>query len=126
VQEAEGAREAIAGNSALLDMYRYFAIYRDGRYLSSVPGANRFTEQEIAVYDSSKPDFQSRYILTDAPEITVLFPHGYRNNQIVIGGIGIEKNAQLLSLPAKTLADSLFVQLSAQLYEVIEKIDWQL
>ena len=109
VPEAAGAnREAVGESSSLFDMYRYFAVYRDGRFLVNVPAATKYTEQELTVYDSSNPDFKARYILTDTSEITVLFPHGYRNNQLVISGIGIDKNAKLLPAPAKTLPVVLF------------------
>ena len=107
-EEGAGDRDAVAENSVLLDMYRYFSVYREGRFIASVPSRYGFTEQEVTVYDASKPDSQVRYVQGSSSEITILFPHGYRNNQIVIAGVGIDQGAKLLAAPARAQPVVLF------------------
>ena len=79
----------------------YFDVYRDDKYLSSVPAAIRYTEQDVTVFDIPAASGQ-------ASDLMVLFPHYYRNAEVIVGGIGVEKGARLLPPAPRTLPVVLF------------------
>ena len=79
----------------------YFDVYRDGKYQSSVPAAIRNTEQDVTVFDTPGAGGQ-------ASELMVLFPHYYRNAEVIVGGIGVEKGARLLPSAPNPLPVVLF------------------
>lgn len=66
----------------------YFDIYRDGKFVRSVAGAIQPSRQDLVVYD--QPESISR-----ESEITILLPFYYRNGEIIVNAIGIEKTATL-------------------------------
>jgi lysophospholipase L1-like esterase len=67
----------------------YFDVYRDGKFLANVPAKIVYYQQDVTVFDnSSEPKKQS--------ELTILFPHYYRNAEVIVGGIGVDNDAQLL------------------------------
>lgn len=66
----------------------FFALYRDGKYVASIPALTVFTQQDVIIYDDSA--------LSGEAEVRVLFPFYYRNAEIIMHGIGIEPGAQLL------------------------------
>jgi lysophospholipase L1-like esterase len=66
----------------------YFDVYRDGRFVASVPGAIRPDRQDVLLYDApAAPRRES--------EFTVLLPFYYRNAEIIVNGIGIDATATL-------------------------------
>ena len=65
----------------------YFDLYRDGKYVASIPAATQFTQQDVTIYNN--PDFSKE------SEIAVLFPFYYRNAEVIVHGIGIESAAKL-------------------------------
>jgi lysophospholipase L1-like esterase len=65
----------------------YFDLYRDGKYIASIPAATKFTQQDVTIYND--PD------LLKESEIAVLFPFYYRNAEVVVHGIGVEPVAKL-------------------------------
>ena len=68
----------------------YFDLYRDGMYVSSIPAATRFTEQDVTLLDESST-------ASGDSEITVLLPFYYRNAEVVLRGVGLDRNARLAS-----------------------------
>ncbi len=81
----------------------YFDVYRDGKYLSSVPASIVFYRQDVPVYDSSAegaPGGEAEY--------TVLFPHYYRNAEAAVAAIGFDKAAKLTSPAPNNLPVVLF------------------
>jgi lysophospholipase L1-like esterase len=67
----------------------YFDVYRDGKFLSNVPAKIQYYEQDVTVFDGTAESARES-------EFTVLFPHYYRNAEVIVAGIGVEKDAQLL------------------------------
>jgi lysophospholipase L1-like esterase len=67
----------------------YFDVYRDGKFLANVPAKIAYYEQEATLFDgSTEPKKES--------EFSILLPHYYRNAEVIVGGIGLDKDAQLL------------------------------
>ena len=67
----------------------YFDVYRDGKFLANVPAKIAYYEQELTVFESSgEPRKES--------EFSILFPHYYRNAEVIVGAIGVDQGAQLL------------------------------
>jgi lysophospholipase L1-like esterase len=71
----------------------YFDVYRDGKYFRSVPALIHYYQQDVVVFDSAKGEAQA----SQASEFMILFPHYYRNAEVIIAGIGIDEGAQLVS-----------------------------
>src|ERR1039458_8974967 len=67
----------------------YFDVYRDGKFLSNVPAKIQYYEQDVTVFDGTGEGARES-------EFTVLFPHSYRNAEVIVAGIGVEKDARLL------------------------------
>jgi lysophospholipase L1-like esterase len=65
----------------------FFALYRDSKYVASIPAATIFTQQDATIFDDSA--------LTGEAEIQVLFPFYYRNAEVIMHGIGIDAQARL-------------------------------
>jgi lysophospholipase L1-like esterase len=65
----------------------FFALYRGGRYVASIPALTTTARQDVTIYENPA-DFG------DA-EIRLLFPFYYRNAEIVVHGIGVEPGAKL-------------------------------
>lgn len=89
----------------------YFDVYRDGKYLNSVPGKVVFYEQDLAVFDASSEAAQAltpQELASPESEYMILLPHYYRNAEIVMGGIGIDKDAQLVVAAPRQLPVVLF------------------
>jgi lysophospholipase L1-like esterase len=67
----------------------YFDVYRDGKFLANVPAKIAYYEQNLTVFDNpTEPKKES--------EFSILFPHYYRNAEVIVGGTGLETDAQLL------------------------------
>lgn len=66
----------------------FFSLYRDSKYVTSVPALTVFTQQDITIYDDDA--------LAGEAEIKVLFPFYYRNAELIMHAIGIDRGAQLL------------------------------
>ena len=66
----------------------FFSLYRDAKYVASIPALTIFTQQDVAIYDDGA--------LSGAAEIKVLLPFYYRNAELVMHSIGIEPGANLL------------------------------
>ena len=70
----------------------YFDVYRDGAFLANVPAKIAYYEQDVTVFDNSaEPSKDS--------EFSILFPHYYRNAEVIVKGIGLDKDARVF-LPA--------------------------
>ncbi len=69
----------------------FFSLYRDGNYVTSIPGQTIFTTQEVVLYEDHAP--------VGPAEIQVLFPFYYRNAEVIVHGIGIDSDA-ILERPA--------------------------
>ena len=65
----------------------FFSLYRDGKYVASVPALTVFTQQDVTIYDDRA--------LSGEAEIKVLFPFYYRNAELIIHAVGIEPDAKL-------------------------------
>ena len=66
----------------------YFDLYRDGKYVRSIPGATRFTEQDVTLIDESS-------VSPADSEIMVLLPFYYRNAELALRGVGLDRNARV-------------------------------
>lgn len=66
----------------------YFDVYRDGKFVASVPGAIKPDRQDVVLYDA--PNAPAR-----DSEFTVLLPFYYRNAEIIVNGIGVDATAKL-------------------------------
>lgn len=69
----------------------YFDIYRNGNYASSVAAPIRFTEQDVTIIDGSG-------VAPQQADLQILFPHYYRNAEVIVRGIGLARNARFLPL----------------------------
>ena len=69
----------------------FFALYRNGKYLTSIAALTHFERQDVTIYDDRD--------LPNQAEIEVLLPFYYRNAEIVMHGVGIEPGARLLPAP---------------------------
>jgi lysophospholipase L1-like esterase len=67
----------------------YFDVYRDGKFLANVPGKVHFYEQDLTLFDASSRN-------AGESDFTILLPHYYRNAEIAISAIGLEKEARIL------------------------------
>ena len=67
----------------------YFDVYRDGRFLANVPAKIAYYEQDVLLFDDSTEAKKES-------EFSILFPHYYRNAEVIVAGIGLDKDAQLL------------------------------
>ena len=65
-----------------------FSLYRDAKYVASMPALTVFTQQDVAIYNDAE--------LSGEAEIKVLFPFYYRNAELILHAIGIEPGAKLL------------------------------
>jgi lysophospholipase L1-like esterase len=79
----------------------YFDVYRDGKYLASVPAKIVYYEQDVTVFDGSREPRRES-------EFRILFPHYYRNAEVIVGGIGLEPDAHLLAPAPRNLPVVLF------------------
>jgi lysophospholipase L1-like esterase len=79
----------------------YFDVFQNDKYLNSVSAAIRYTEQDVTVLDVPGA-------VGKETDLMVLFPHYYRNAEVIVGGIGVEKGARLLPPIPKTLPRVLF------------------
>jgi N-terminus of Esterase_SGNH_hydro-type len=79
----------------------YFDVYRDGRFFANVPAKIAYYEQDVTVFDgSTEPKKES--------EFSILFPHYYRNAEVIVNGIGLEKDSRLLPPTVRNLPVVLF------------------
>jgi lysophospholipase L1-like esterase len=79
----------------------YFDVYRDGRFLANVPAKIAYYEQEVTLFeDATGPSKES--------EFSILLPHYYRNAEVIVGGIGVDKDARLLSPTPRSVPVVLF------------------
>ena len=79
----------------------YFDVYRDGRFLTNVPAKIAYYEQDVTVFDDSTgPKKES--------EFSILFPHYYRNAEVIVNGVGLDKESRLLPLAPRNLPVVLF------------------
>jgi lysophospholipase L1-like esterase len=67
----------------------YFDVYRDGKFVVNVPAKIAYYEQDVTVFDDSTGARKES-------EFSILFPHYYRNAEVIVGGIGLAKDAELL------------------------------
>jgi len=79
----------------------YFDVYRDGKFLANVPAKIAYYEQDVTVFDGSTGPKQES-------EFSILFPHYYRNAEVIVGGIGLDKDAGLLPPAPRNLPVVLF------------------
>ena len=66
----------------------FFSLYRDAKYVASIPALTVFTQQDVTIYDDNA--------LSGEAEIRVLFPFYYRNAEVIVHGIGIEPDTKWL------------------------------
>jgi len=79
----------------------YFDVYRDGKFLANVPAKIAYYQQDVIVFDgSSEPKKES--------EFSILFPHYYRNAEAIVGGIGLDQDAQVLPPSPRNVPAVLF------------------
>jgi lysophospholipase L1-like esterase len=71
----------------------YFDVYRDGKYVRSVAALIHYYQQDVAVFDGSNGEAQA----SQASDFVILFPHYYRNAEVIIAGIGIDEDAQFVA-----------------------------
>ena len=66
----------------------YFDVYRDGKFVTSIPGAIQAARQDVVLHDEQNaPGRESEY--------TILFPFYYRNAEIIVNAVGVDKTARL-------------------------------
>jgi lysophospholipase L1-like esterase len=64
----------------------YFDVYRDGRFVASVDGAIQPDRQDVVLYEQpDRPAAQA--------EFTIALPFYYRNAEIIVNGIGVDRGA---------------------------------
>lgn len=69
----------------------YFDVYRDGKYLNSVPAKVAFYQQDVDVLNAA-PSVASA---ASEAEYLILFPHYYRNAEVSLASIGFDENARV-------------------------------
>lgn len=69
----------------------YFDVYRDGKYLNSVPAKIAFYQQDVNVL-SGAPSGSGA---AGESEYQILFPHYYRNAEVSVASIGFDENARV-------------------------------
>lgn len=79
----------------------YFDVYRDGRFLANVPAKTHYYEQDVPVFEGSAGSPRES-------EFTILFPHYYRNAEVAVAGIGLDKEAKLSALAPRRAPVVLF------------------
>jgi len=70
----------------------YFDVYRDGKYLQSVPAKIVFYQQEVRLLESNTSESAGA---AQEAEYSILFPHYYRNAEVSLAGVGVDENARL-------------------------------
>ena len=65
----------------------FFSLYRSGQYVSSIAALSVLTQQEVTIFDDSE--------LHGEAEFQVLLPFYYRNAEVILHGIGIERGASV-------------------------------
>jgi hypothetical protein len=96
--------EALGGTPEVLwELARppYFDVYRDGKFLSNVPAKIQYYEQDVPVFDGPGGN-------AGGSKFTILFPHYYRNAEVAVAGIGLDKEAKLLTPAPRRLPVVLF------------------
>ena len=79
----------------------YFDVYRDGNFLANVSAKIAYYQQDVTVFQNpNEPKKLS--------DFSILFPHYYRNAEVIVGGIGIDKDAQILPTEAHKVPVVLF------------------
>jgi lysophospholipase L1-like esterase len=79
----------------------YFDVYRDGKFLANVPAKIAYYQQDVTIFENlNEPKKLS--------DFSILFPHYYRNAEVIVGGIGIDKDAQILSAELRKVPTVLF------------------
>ena len=79
----------------------YFDVYRDGKFLANVPAKIAYYQQDITVFEAANEPKK-------LSEFSILFPHYYRNAEVIVGGIGLDKDAQILPSEVRKLPVVLF------------------
>lgn len=79
----------------------YFDVYRDGKFLANVPAKVAYYQQDVTLFDIAMGARQES-------EFSILFPHYYRNAEVIVGGIGLDADAQLLPSARQNLPVVLF------------------
>jgi hypothetical protein len=64
----------------------YFDLYRNSKYIASIPAATKFAPQDVTLFNVSE--------ISGEADIAVLFPFYYRNAEIIVHGIGIDSTAK--------------------------------
>jgi lysophospholipase L1-like esterase len=79
----------------------YFDVYRDGKFLANVSAKIAYYRQDVTIFQNpNEPKKLS--------DFSILFPHYYRNAEVIVGGIGIDKDAQILPTEAGKVPVVLF------------------
>jgi len=65
----------------------FFSLYRDGKYVASMAALTHFEPQDVTIFDDTG-------IAAEA-EIQVLLPFYYRNAEIILHSVGVERGAWL-------------------------------
>jgi len=65
----------------------YFDVYRDGLFQANVPAKIAYYEQDVTVFDNSTEPAKDS-------EFSILFPHYYGNAEVIVKGIGLDKDAR--------------------------------
>ncbi|HLF23134.1 MAG TPA: GDSL-type esterase/lipase family protein, partial [Burkholderiales bacterium] len=65
----------------------FFSLYRDGKYVASMAALTHFEQQDVTIFDDAE-------IAAEA-EIQVLLPFYYRNAEIILHAVGVERGARL-------------------------------
>ena len=79
----------------------YFDVYRDGLFQANVPAKIAYYEQDVTVFDNSAE-------LAKDSEFSILFPHYYRNAEVIVKGIGLDKDARVFPPAPRNLPVVLF------------------
>jgi lysophospholipase L1-like esterase len=66
----------------------YFDVYRDGKFIASVPGGIKPDRQDIVLFDGGNAPAKDS-------DFTILLPFYYRNAEIIVNGIGVEPTAKV-------------------------------
>jgi lysophospholipase L1-like esterase len=79
----------------------YFDVYRDGLFQANVPAKIAYYEQDVTVFDNSTEPARDS-------EFSILFPHYYRNAEVIVKGIGLDKDARVFPSAPRNLPVVLF------------------
>ena len=65
----------------------FFSLYRDANYITSMAALSHFEQQDVTIFNDREG--------VDEAEVQVLLPFYYRNSEIILHAIGIDRGATL-------------------------------